>query len=77
MHLVPYRVDRRQKRSHQAHVACCVRAVTNAIQRAVPGAAVEVELETGRVTVDGADGEQAIAQAVDAAGFGFEGRAEA
>ena len=34
----------------------CVRAVTNAIQRAVPGAAVEVELETGRVTVDGADG---------------------
>ena len=53
----------------------CVRAVTNAIQRAVPGTAIEVELDTGRVTVDGADGEQAIAQAVDDAGFGFEGRA--
>ncbi len=55
----------------------CVRAVTNAIQRAVPGATVAVDLAAGRVTVDGADGEQAIAQAVDDAGFGFEGRAGA
>ena len=55
----------------------CVRAVTNAIERAVPGASVAVELATGRVTVDGADGEQAVAQAVDDAGFGFEGRAGA
>lgn len=54
----------------------CVRAVTNAIQRAVPGAGVEVDLTSGKVTVEGADGEQAIAQAVDDAGFGFEGRAE-
>ena len=53
----------------------CVRAVTNAIQRAVPGAGVEVDLASGKVTVEGADDEQAIAQAVDDAGFGFEGSA--
>ena len=55
----------------------CVRAVTNAIERAVPGATVAVDLGAGRVTVDGADGEQVIAQAVNGAGFEFGGKAAA
>lgn len=53
----------------------CVRAVTNAIVRAAPGASVSVDLAAGKVTVDGADGESAVAQAVDDAGFTFGGRA--
>ena len=53
----------------------CVRAVTNAIERAIPGASVAVDLAAGRVTIDGADGESAVAEAVDDAGFTFGGRA--
>jgi copper chaperone len=53
----------------------CVRAVTKAIERAVPGASVEVDLDSGKVTVsDGAD-PSAIAEAVDDAGFDFAGAA--
>jgi copper chaperone len=51
----------------------CVRAVTNAIERAIPGASVSVDLAAGKVTVDG--DESAIAEAVDDAGFSFGGRA--
>ncbi len=53
----------------------CIRAVTNAIQRAVPGAGVNVDLESGKVTVDGAADEPAIALAVADAGFEFGGPA--
>ena len=52
----------------------CVRAVTAAIERAVPGATVAVDLAAGRVTVDGGD-DSRIAQAVDDAGFDFGGPA--
>ncbi len=51
----------------------CVRAVTNAIQRAVPGAGVEVDLEGGTVTVEGGADESVVAQAVADAGFEFGG----
>lgn len=47
----------------------CVRAVTNAIERAIPGASVSVDLAAGKVTVDG--DESAIAEA----DFSFGGRA--
>ena len=51
----------------------CVRAVTAAIERAVPGATVAVDLAAGRVTVDGGGDGSRIAQAVDDAGFDFGG----
>lgn len=51
----------------------CSKSVTSAIQEIAPGAKVEVNLEAKAVTVDGAD-EAQVRQAVDAAGFGFEGR---
>ncbi len=53
----------------------CIRAVTNAIQRAVPGAGVNVDLDTGKMTVEGAADEPAIAGAVADAGFEFGGPA--
>jgi copper chaperone len=52
----------------------CVRAVTRAVGRAAPGVTVEVDLARGRVTIDGATDEEAIGKAIEAAGFGFEGR---
>ncbi|BAE50614.1 heavy-metal-associated domain-containing protein [Paramagnetospirillum magneticum] len=51
----------------------CSKSVTSAIQEITPGAKVEVNLEAKAVTVEGAD-EAQVRQAVDAAGFGFEGR---
>ncbi|ARJ65811.1 heavy metal transporter [Magnetospirillum sp. ME-1] len=51
----------------------CSKSVTSAIQEIAPGAKVEVDLGNKAVTVDGAD-EAQVRQAVDAAGFGFEGR---
>ena len=53
----------------------CVRAVTNAIERAIPGATVAVDLDSGKVTIDGADGDKLVAEAVDDAGFTFGGLA--
>jgi copper chaperone len=50
----------------------CVRSVEQAIKAAAPGAKVEVDLASGKVTVDGVD-EQAVARAVDGAGFEFLG----
>lgn len=51
----------------------CSKSVTAAIQELAPDAKVEVDLGNKAVTVDGAD-EAQVRQAVDAAGFGFEGR---
>jgi len=51
----------------------CARAVTQAIVQAAPAAVVQVDLDRQAVTVDHAD-EALVKAAVDAAGFGFEGR---
>ena len=51
----------------------CVRSVTSAIERAVPGARVQVDLQTGRVAVDGAHQPEQIRQAIEEAGFEFVG----
>ncbi len=53
----------------------CVRAVSNAIERAIPGASVKVDLASGKVTVEGGGDEKTIAQAIDDAGFEFGGAA--
>lgn len=50
----------------------CARAVETAIKSVVPAAQVSIDVATGAVTVDGADQDQ-VRQAVDDAGFNFEG----
>lgn len=52
----------------------CSRSVTKAIEAAIPGARVEVDLAAGRVSVDGGEASQ-IAQAVEDAGFDYGGPA--
>ena len=47
----------------------CCGAVTAAIHRVVPGAPVEVDLETGRVTVAATADRAAIAAAIRSAGY--------
>ena len=51
----------------------CASSVTRAIQHVAPSAQVEVDLETGAVTVDGVDDEDAVRRAVEDAGFEFGG----
>ena len=51
----------------------CARSVTSAIQAAAPAAKVEIDLAKQAVTVEGAS-EAEVKQAVDGAGFGYEGR---
>jgi copper chaperone len=51
----------------------CSKSVTSAIQEIAPAAKVEVDLGNKAVTVDGAT-EAQVKQAVDSAGFGFEGK---
>jgi copper chaperone CopZ len=46
--------------------------VEQAIKAVAPQAAVSVDLDGGKVTVDGADA-ALVAQAVDGAGFEFQG----
>ena len=50
----------------------CARAVETAIKTAAPAATVTVDLAAKAVTVEGAS-EIQVKQAVDDAGFGFEG----
>lgn len=51
----------------------CVRAVTDAIHTVDPGAAVEVDLAAGRVTVqDGAAPASQIVQAIASEGYAAE-----
>ncbi len=52
----------------------CLRSVTKAIEAAIPGASVEVDLAAGRVSVEGGEASQ-VAQAVDDAGFEYGGPA--
>ena len=53
----------------------CANAVTKAIKTAAPKAAVEVDLDGKQVTVEGADDDSAIQQAVESAGFEYGGPA--
>lgn len=53
----------------------CARAVTNAIRRVAPAAAVSVDVEGGRVRVDGPADDRTVQAAVTQAGFEFAGRA--
>ena len=52
----------------------CSRSVTKAIEVAIPGAKVEVDLVAGRVSVEGGEASQ-VAQAVEDAGFDYGGPA--
>ncbi len=51
----------------------CAASVEKAIKAAVPGSSVSVNLENKAVTVDGAEDDAKIRQAVEGAGFGYEG----
>ncbi|WP_142846997.1 heavy-metal-associated domain-containing protein [Telmatospirillum sp. J64-1] len=51
----------------------CARSVEKAIQTSVPGAQVTIELQSGRVTVEGACSDDQIERAVTEAGFDYEG----
>lgn len=55
----------------------CVRSVTNAITARNSAVKVEVDLPTGIVSVEGELSEDAVKDAVEGAGFDFEGRAAA
>lgn len=50
----------------------CARSVESAIKAEAPGATVTVNLDAKAVSVEGASADQ-VRQAVDDAGFGFEG----
>ncbi len=52
----------------------CSRSVTKAIEAAIPGVFVEVDLAAGRISVEGGEASQ-VAQAVDDAGFEYGGPA--
>ncbi|KQW72988.1 hypothetical protein ASE17_08510 [Phenylobacterium sp. Root77] len=47
----------------------CVKSVTEAVQALEPTAKVVVDLAAGRVTVDGSDRREAVAQAIKDAGY--------
>jgi len=53
----------------------CARSVTNAILKAAPKVDVSVDLENGRVTVDGQADEAVVKDAVEKAGFDYKGLA--
>jgi len=55
----------------------CVRSVTAAVQAALPDVTVDVKLEAGTLTVEGAHEAQTVRQAVEDAGFDFAGVAPA
>ncbi|MCP4409435.1 MAG: heavy-metal-associated domain-containing protein [Gammaproteobacteria bacterium] len=56
-------------------MACdgCVRSVTNAIEEAVPGATVQVDLQAKRVSVTGIDEDNVVRKAVEQAGYSYVG----
>ena len=51
----------------------CVNAVTNAIKAKQPAAEVTVDLDSGRVDVEGTIEEAALIEAVEDAGFDYKG----
>ncbi len=53
----------------------CVSSVEQAIKAVAPGAEVEVMLDGGLVKVEGVEDNSVIQQAIEDAGFTFEGEA--
>lgn len=53
----------------------CAQSVEKAITAMAPSAAVKVDLENKQVTVTGIDNDALVAQAVEEAGFDYEGQA--
>ena len=51
----------------------CTSSVTKALQQALPGVQVEVELESGLAHIQGEHSPEAVAETVEAAGFDFLG----
>ncbi len=51
----------------------CARAVSNAVKARVATATVEVDLDSGIVTVDGVDDSAVVKAAVERAGFEYGG----
>jgi copper chaperone len=51
----------------------CISSVTKALQQALPGVAVEVELESGLAHLKGQHDPKDVAETVEAAGFDFLG----
>lgn len=51
----------------------CAGSVNRAVSAAAPGAAVEVDLEAASVRVDGEHDPERIKDAIEGAGFDFEG----
>jgi copper chaperone CopZ len=54
------------------HCQACAKRVTTAVQSVVPGAKVDVDIASGRVTVDPAPEGARIAAALTAAGYPAE-----
>jgi copper chaperone len=52
----------------------CVASVTRAVEQALPGLKIEVSLIEGKLRVDGEHQAQAVKEAVEGAGFDFDGR---
>lgn len=53
----------------------CVRAVTKAVERRVPGAQIKIDLAKGLMQVAGAPVDAEVQAAVETAGFEFKGAA--
>ena len=51
----------------------CAGSVDRAVSAATPGAQVEVDLQAASVTIDGQHDPQRVKEAVEGAGFEFEG----
>jgi copper chaperone len=52
----------------------CVRSLTRALRDALPRAEIEVDLDRATARVQGEHSEAAVRQAVELAGFGFDGQ---
>ena len=52
----------------------CVASVTRAVGQALPGLKIEVSLIEGKLHVEGEHREQAVKEAVEGAGFDFDGK---
>ncbi|MBM3556094.1 MAG: heavy-metal-associated domain-containing protein [Alphaproteobacteria bacterium] len=55
------------------HCDGCVKSVTRAVERGIPGTKVVVDLAGGKADIQGSNDEAAIRKAVESAGFKFVG----
>jgi copper chaperone len=53
--------------------AHCVQAVTKAVKSVEPGAEVQVDLDAGQVTISGSEQREALAKAIEQAGYTVAG----